>query len=435
MPEAAELAPPGRRRRLHKPGSALNPYGHPDENRRIRAGLEDYCADFFPAGLSTDRLADLGADANAAADNEVLSPWYADALEAHAAAVKKCPGITKRARARVKVSKYLDRGVELGELPAAPYEHYAGRLRDARLWGQWGIDATGDLLLAWAGAAGLVKLCPDDAREEGRRVLEQYGTPLLLAATVDRKQLRFAVFTIPNVAPDELEAGMREIWARFNKRILCYRKKKRPFAIDGALVTLEAPLAAGGDWNIHLNAILIFTGRPDYKALRAAWGFNVELKQLGAQYHGWKPSEQSIAAAIAEVVKYPLKHVGDTPAVELEGGAWDKAPGLTQWPYARFLEWYEAHRGHRRTRASGSLYDVKSPPPLDRRRGATMLGRIGYTAAGEAWPSSPILYRPAQPAVDLIQRNKSAENSRFLSSRAVDNCGRSSDDPPAWGRP
>lgn len=411
---------------------ALNPYGHADHYRRLRAGLEDYCKDFFPAGLSTERLADLGADANAAADNEVLSPWYADALEAHAATVKKCPSITKRHRIRNTLADWIEHGVELGELPAAPYQNYADRLHAARLWGHWGIDAAGEMLLAWAGAAGLVKLCPDDAREEGQRILEQYGTPLLLAANVDRKQLRFAVFTTPNVPADELAAGMRDIWERFNKRILCYRRKKRPFAIVGALVTLEAPLAADGTWNIHLNAILIFTGRPDYKALRAAWGFNVELKQLGAQYHGWQPTEQSIASAIAEVVKYPLKHVGDKPAVELAGGGWESAPGLTQWPYARFLEWYEAHRGHRRTRASGCLYDVESPPPLDRRRGATMLGRIGYTDAGEAWPSLPILYRPAQPALDLIQRNKSAENRAVFGLDAVDKCGRSTDDPPAW---
>ena len=143
------------------------------------AGIDSGSDECIPHEFHTSRGLALLLDAGSAADNEILSPYYADAIEAHNKLTKACPGITKRREIRIETADYIAHGVTLAELPGR-YQVLATKLHECRQWAIWGIDTVGELLLQWDGAAGLVKLCPDDAREEGQRVDEQYGDAILI---------------------------------------------------------------------------------------------------------------------------------------------------------------------------------------------------------------------------------------------------------------
>lgn len=88
------------------------------------------------------------------------------------------------------------------------------------------------------------------------------------------------------------------------------------------------------------------------------------------------------------------------------------APAMIDWPHDRFREWWAAGKGFRRTRSYGALFRIPKPEP-DKLEGVTWCGRVDWQARWKCYKVSP-----AQPAVDLIQANKSrgktgppAENS------------------------
>lgn len=239
----------------------------------------------------------------------------------------------------------------------------------------------------WFGRAGLAKYCPQDARDAAMRAQARY-VPRLLELMAQGHEVRFGVFTWPNVPRWHLAAGVDGIFRAFRDRMLYGRVdgkiagslddgKRRFPSLRGALATLEVPLsrpyldAAGtwvpGDWNLHLNVLLVFKpapgdaanwrhigGRlvPDYGPLREAWGANVEFRDVPADV-------DAARAAMAELVKYTLKTVSWKSAEKRQAGS--EAPPWVEWPVDACDEWDRAHRGLRRTRSWGELYHTKCP--------------------------------------------------------------------------
>lgn len=312
-------------------------------------------------------------------------------------------GYLERARARDALARYL-RDVVAPVYPWAGYAALAGALIEARQHGLWGIgEKVGDdgntltpgLALEWTGRVGQVKLCPDDAREESCRVAALYE-PRLAELLGDGCELRYCVFTFPNSPLGFLRADIYGIIEHF-KRAILFRcddgriAKKitdsgRTFAyIKGALATVEAPLSAHGDWNVHLNVVLVSSTRPDYKALRDAWGEGIQAEFRTVP-------EGAERAALRELVKYPLKAI--SLKSEQKAAAGSRAPPVIEWPAEAFHEWWTAHKGFRRTRSWGVLYAGSLEEPRDRR-----VERYSIEWLGKVF-LSPARFHAQRPMID-----------------------------------
>lgn len=345
---------------------------------------------------------------------------------------KRGPGILERARVRQSLALYLRHEVapwarRNREPDTLEYLELADRLEHARPWGVYGIDPYDDSLVTeWANRAGLVKLCPDDAREEAARVSAKY-VPMLEALQEAGFEVQFAVFTIPNVPRWHLGAGMDAIFSRFRNEILYARTdgriarsiddpKRRFPELRGALAVLEAPLSASGDWNVHLNVIMVFDRRPDWRDYREAWAANVEFRRV--------PTGAS-SAALRELVKYPLKAIAQKSAEKARprrdkrtGRVLEAAPPTIQWAPDAFVEWWRAHKGFRRTRSWGCLYAGNVPDAPERSRDKVeWLGKVtlrpwGLRVSRPVWDASVMeslgAARARARGVDLILGNKSA---------------------------
>jgi hypothetical protein len=186
-------------------------------------------------------------------------------------------------------------------------ENYPLRLRTARRSGCLGIElATGRRIVYWDNKAGLSRLCPDDAREDAMRLIRRY-LPELVKLQASGHRLTYAVFTTPNAPPGKLREAMAAIFRRFK-----HVSKKFP-QLKGALCVLEAPLGRERDWNVHLNVLLVTTQEFfDWRELRKAWHWNVELKLLP------QDDEEAIRKALAEIIKYAIKA---TPSKSAEKAA------------------------------------------------------------------------------------------------------------------
>lgn len=211
------------------------------------------------------------------------------------------------------------------------------------------------------------KLCPHAARAESARLIDYHaGNALEWLNGAPNRRLVYAVFTIPNAPQGELResiTGERGIIAEFNRwrthdhdySPLNYSKaeglrpwgKRKPAprsiagSVQGALVTVECPLGKAGDWNTHLNALLLIEGPFDYAAARQVWGRNVYFQEI---------DPRRIRSTLVELIKYAAKLVNPR-----DGGD-DAAPPLIEWPHRAFCEWFDAMRGLRRTRTYGCLY-------------------------------------------------------------------------------
>lgn len=210
--------------------------------------------------------------------------------------------------------------------------------------GVFGLSGDG-VVVAWESKCCKAKLCPDEARAEGHRIEDQYAD--LIAEHARRGgRVYKAWLTLPNYPQGRLKEGMRHIYKRFRDRFV--RSKK--WGIEGALVILEAPLSQSRDWNIHLNVILLTKGWQSFKAMREAWGSNLEIRQHS------KFDDRGMHALFAEMVKYSVRAV---PEKSSDGK--HTAPALIEWEPWEFVEWYEAHHPFRRTRAYGSLHGAEKP--------------------------------------------------------------------------
>jgi hypothetical protein len=356
-------------------------------------------------------------------------------------------GYLDRARARAALADYL-RHTVAPMYQGGPYAKLADALDNARKHGLWGvgdifhgIDKDGceelepALAVKWTGRAGQVKLCPDDAREDSMRASSLYADRIAELAA-EGFAVRYAVFTIPNSPAGFLRADLHTVFERLWREILYARvdgtlarsfndPRRRFPSLRGALAVLEAPLSARGDWNVHLNVIMVFSDFPPYKELRAAWGANVEFRNVPAGAE---------APALAELIKYPLQAVSFKSAEKRASGK-TRAPPVIEWPADAFHEWWCAHRGFRRARSWGELYAGKLPDDERERimpHTIEWLGKLYLSAARfyaersmldtTAWDErqreqrerrQPELFAPASPQIDFDELQRLQLHARF----------------------
>lgn len=321
---------------------------------------------------------------------QVRADYYQRALEFAGELEAEAPRLLDHGNVRLAIADYLEHEVipdarRTGDaLEASEYGVICQKLRLARPSGAYGVDVeTEQLRKKWANRAGLVKLCPSDARDEAQRASKLYGHRI---AELDEKGyvLRSAVFTMPNFPQWHLGAGMDAIFDRFKQQILYARvdgkiarsihNRKRTFPdLVGAWACLEAPLSRLyrvdplNAWNVHVNFILVFRpselahGMPDYGPLNEAWGAGIRWRVIP------QGDRDAMRHAILELVKYPLQTVAEKSAERgraADGG--EKGPPMIAWPAPFFREWWRAHKGFRRMRSWGMLYRG-SLPPLEER--------------------------------------------------------------------
>lgn len=357
---------------------------------------------------------------------------------------------------RHQMASALDR---LADSPAATQEpsYYrvrADRLRKARTRGHWGNHReTGKWKMFFADRSGLVRLDPSEARREQNRQCRRLQ-PELQAFALRGYHIYSGVFTVPNARPGELAVTKRAILRRFRQAILgCNadgsRSKRGGGAfpeIAGAYVIQEDPLSAAGDWNVHLNVLLVVDPKlctpldPElelelppgpqprkrtprgllcYKKLHYVWCHQLKFRKIEGR------SNEAIERALLEAIKYPAKWISakqleragadgsirpddgdadraaaaarsrDLGAAEgraLHGGDTEPdagpshqrraAPPVIEWPLERLNEWIEANRGFRRARGYGCLYRLGKEPPEDDERDYRMIGEIVVTPRG-----------------------------------------------------
>lgn len=305
---------------------------------------------------------------------------------------------------------------------AQPMADQAERMMLCRTVGTIGAKDGGEgHVVAWAFKCGDGRLCPDEAREHVRHEAHRYVPEIIKWRNRGRgRRVFYAVFTTPN-APD-LAAGIKDMFERWrafldelrpvtgaDRERWDYGPRKRqvpvwrpgtatephPYkraedgrptrlyaddGIHGALVQLEVPLSARGDWNIHLNAMLCVQGRFDFEEVRRRWGFNVHLQEV-------KGGERELAASMLELIKYAARHVGEKSAGKAAAGE-SEAPPMIDWPAARLWEFFQASHGARWLRSYGALHGIPDPEP--EAASVVWVGRLNFTDAGTYW-------------VDLIQ--------------------------------
>lgn len=256
----------------------------------------------------------------------------------------------QHANVRSAVARFIDCVV----IPAAADPSIwklPARLRQARQTGMMMYNPQlRKFITLWDDKAGIPLLCPDDAREEAMRVQRRY-VPTLAAWRNDGKAVHKLVLTKPNYATGKLRAGLQEIFQDFKTKVL---KSGRFPEIKGALCTLEAPLSEHRDWNVHLNVIVMCDGFLDYGKLRELWHWQVDAYRI-------RGTQEDVEGALRELIKYPVQAMPAKSAQHARGGS--RAPALTEWTAAEFLEWWEAHQRFRRTRTYGLLFGIDDPEP------------------------------------------------------------------------
>jgi hypothetical protein len=305
------------------------------------------------------------------------------------------PAYSERAEIRRQIADKIESSV-LPLYRPKWLEKYPMRLRTARMSGLFGVRReTGSPIVYWDSKAGLSRICPDDAREEAQRLKRRVMQPLEDAQSRGA-QLTYAVFTTPNVEAGKLREGMQAIYRRF-RRLLTKRNGDGDLLfpqIKGALCVLEAPLGSRRDWNVHLNVILQTRGFLDWKALRAEWHWNVELRRLPR-------APGALGGALAELIKYAVTAVAVKSADHAEASA---APPMLDWAGEELREWLCAFHGFRRTRTYGELYRVKTPD-TDGVGPIVWLGRVEHRRG---------TYHYCVPLLDSIPEDKSGRTTTPL---------------------
>lgn len=272
----------------------------------------------------------------------------------------------QRREIEARLADYLDEHAEafalVRELREAP-----AKLRACRRAGVWGERSEGGrskLVMGWDFKCGMTRLCPDESRAEQRRLVRRYK-PAALAWVKEKPALRRiqkGVVTWPNIPAGELAPMKRRMCKEFSAFVKLFP------TIKGVLVSQEDPLGAGGEWNLHMNIVLLIEGRIDWLALIEQWTartrhlfptceaghFQIRMRELP------RHNEHELDAALREVIKYPVKHQ-DMRGLEPN----------------RFLEWWNAGLRFRRTRSYGVLFRIEE---VKRERGEVVwYGRVWWT--------------------------------------------------------
>ncbi|MDH5354839.1 MAG: hypothetical protein OEY09_10390 [Gammaproteobacteria bacterium] len=318
----------------------------------------------------------------------------AELFEAEEMAQEAAAGFQARREAEERLADYIeDVSLLAGRSDLADI---ADRLRDCRKEGHFGLKPDGGLLVAWANKCGLVRLCPDESREETQRLTEFYLPELLsFANKKPTHRIFYSVLTTHNYRPDDLARGKKELSDKLkdllHKRVeycpvsfkdgpacglrqVVKTKEKLFPMIKGALSVQEDPLSVHGDWNVHQNIFFMVEGAFSYKDLRHFWNAGLYIKELGKD-------SQSIQSALLEAIKYSAQIVPTKSEVKAneqhnerlnENYGNDRhdqynsgidhsngnsvAPSMIEWPYQRFIEWWDAQQKFRRVRSYGLLY-------------------------------------------------------------------------------
>ncbi|PPE72717.1 hypothetical protein C3942_16850 [Solimonas fluminis] len=325
----------------------------------------------------------------------------------------------------------VDRGV------ASLMDLHAQRAKMCRTEGVWGVNGEGDKVIAWNFKCGSTKLCPDGSRENTRRVAELYTPEIIRWHRSQRgRRLFYCVFTLPNFDTGSLAVGNKVIQQRFRdflgtvrpirdveRATFGYGPRKRsikhwqpakrlkslpdehgkrhvlPYegpGIHGALTQLECPVSARGDWNVHLNALLLVQDGEgfdfDYATVRDMWGANVHIEAV-------EPDERGLIGTIQELIKYPARMIAEKSADKAADGS--TAPPMMAWTDTQLAEWFgstvkritdkngvERWIGTRWMASYGCLYGLTEPEDTDEEQPIQWMGRIAFTDAGRYWVGS-----------------------------------------------
>ena len=233
--------------------------------------------------------------------------------------------------------------------------------------GPVGYNADGKLIVQWEEKCGLAKYCPDEAVKESKRLGDSYLEPTIEHRRKGGRVYK-GVLTLPNYPGGRLKEGVRHAFARWKSKLWrAINNGENKFGIEGALVILEAPLGKDGDWNIHLNVILLTRGFLSYKNVYDSWGgFNLHLKRH-LQF-----DDEGMSGLFNEVVKY-----GTRAMPEKSSDGQHTAPAMIEWEPWELIEWHLANKGFRRTRSYGCLFKI-GKPDNDFEMPTHWLGRIEY---------------------------------------------------------
>lgn len=230
------------------------------------------------------------------------------------------------------------------------------KMYHCRTSGMFGIGTHGEPVIAWDTKCSQSKLCPDESRHEAQRLYDRYADPI---SEHEKNGGRIYKIwpTLPNYPPGRLREGKRHIFKRYRDRIVrAQAGKKRKFPHVGSLMIQEDPQSAAGDWNVHLNGIVLADGWLDYAELRAAWGCNIEIRQHKLSGNAERRA-RDLHGLFNEMVKYAIRTVPEKSITKHHS----EAPAFTDWTPAAALEWYLANRRFRRVRSYGSLYGIGKP--------------------------------------------------------------------------
>lgn len=375
----------------------------------------------------------------AAQTARVIDPNYTATLkEVEAELESQSTDWNGRRAVKLELADYMDR---VGQQELRPDVLDAAKaLRECRDHGFIGIGPQG-VVKAWDQKCEMVRLCPDEARDETARLAEKYVPELVRwASEKPGRRLQYAVLTAPNFPAGELERAKSLLFDQLQDRILkakyqaapiewiytprgkvCKRTRKRTIAkfpsIKGALVVQEDPLSAHGDWNVHLNVIFAVDGPIDWKELRQEWGWGLHIREL--------PHEvKALTGAVKELAKYSAQAVATKSATKSARHS-TKAPPMTEWPGALWCEWFDAQQRFRRTRSYGCFYGITFEPetfPMDE---IEWIGEV-------EWDPAAARYRVA-----LIRGDKffSSGGSRYApgADYAPEMISRPPPRPPDWG--
>jgi len=298
----------------------------------------------------------------------------------------------------------------------------ADRLDSCRLSGVVGVNPVeGNKIVQWKYKCGLNKLCPDEARSEQRRLSKRYMP--VFEKWLDgnrRRTFQYAVFTIPNPKPGQLHDSLRDIYKRFTAML----KHKSFAAVKGCLATLEDPLSMVYDddtgeptgeysWNVHINAMFLVDGHFDWETVQREWGFGIKfqdarsMKNMAANRGRDTDRRSVLLGAFQELLKYSVKHLTGEGGKKHSVNGYDRESlGMVDWPADRFVEWWMAHHGYRRSRSYGELYRV-----IDDRQTMDMsliqwIGSVGFNTRSNRYS---VRIDP-RSSIFLIKEN----NSTFL---------------------
>lgn len=364
------------------------------------------------------------------------------------------------------------------------WEHAAGLMRDwatrakyCRVSGHVGRTESGGLRVAYDLKCENVRLCPDEAREHVRKVADKYVAEMLAWKQREswhgRRRLHYAVFTVPNVPVGFLKQGIDDALEQFKRfldtRMDCteehrerygYGKSKKQLdmwrpaprkwkevpkpgfpdltmrqsyydgeGIHGALVQLECPMSARGDWNIHLNVILCTDGPFDYEKVREVWGHNVEFpanSKTGKRLAQCS-DQRALAETLNEMIKYAAQHCAEKSEHHRRTGQ-SAAPPMMEWGPHAFAEWFDASHRSRWLRSYGCLFKVAAPK--HEREQVLWLGRITLTDSGTLWVDLP-------QSVGLIQGFNFRNSGEYLprDNYRVPGTGNAGRGPPSTAGP